>query len=205
MLYVLGTISMGFVGLTILVLIFPHSFIDLKFSQELQEHQNPFLDGLMKFISWFGYSPGSTITVAAGILLFLVSGYRKEALFVFFTSFSGLISTGIKVIIDRPRPSEPLVRVVRKATEYSFPSGHVLFYVIYFGFLSVLMYSLRSIPKWIRLTVGTFSLFMVFTIPFSRIYLGAHWFTDVTAGFLLGMLCLYALCFFYFKKPAETK
>ena len=70
--YVLGVISIGFICLTALVIIFPHSFIDLEFSQEVQEHQSPLLDSLMKMVSWFGYFQGSADQRAfSGFVLFL--------------------------------------------------------------------------------------------------------------------------------------
>lgn len=201
--YVLGGISAGFVLLTISIFVFPHSFIDLEFSQEVQEFQNPFLDSLMKLVSWFGNSPGSFVTVLTGSLLFFIFKYRKEALFVLLTAASGLVSTIIKVLVNRPRPSEPLVRVVQKANQQSFPSGHVMFYIVYFGFLTVLMYHLKTIPKALRIIIAAISLLLIFTVPYSRIYLGDHWFTDVLGGFLMGMLCLYMLSYFYFRKPAK--
>jgi membrane-associated phospholipid phosphatase len=116
---------------------------------------------------------------------------------------AGLVSTIVKVLVNRPRPTDDLVRVVLKTTQQSFPSGHVLFYVVFFGFVVVLMYQLEGIAKWARVMVALISLFMIFTIPFSRIYLGAHWFTDVTGGFLLGLLCLYLLSWLYLHKPAK--
>ncbi|BAU52592.1 phosphatase PAP2 family protein [Mucilaginibacter gotjawali] len=203
--FVLGSISAGFVALTILIIIFPHSFVDLKFSQEMQEHQNPFLDATMKTASWFGYFPGSAIVVLGGTLLFFIFKYRREALYVFLTSLSGLVSSVIKLLVNRPRPTSPDVRIVQKVYEQSFPSGHVLFYIVFFGFLIVLMYQLKTIGKVIRISVASFSALLIFAIPFSRIYLGAHWFTDVLGGFLLGMLCLYLLCIFYFRKTAANK
>ena len=201
--FVLGLITAGFIVLSALVVIFPQSFIDVAFSREIQEHQNPLLDNLMKLVSWFGYSPGCIIVVAAAALVFLLFKYRREALFVLLTALAGLVSTLVKILVNRPRPAEPIVHIVGKVSQQSFPSGHVLFYIVYFGFLIVLMYRLTTIPKIIRVGVSAISLLLIFIIPFSRIYLGAHWFTDVLGGFLLGILCLYLLCFYYFKKPAN--
>ena len=203
--FVLGGISIGFIVLTILIVIFPHSFVDLKFSREMQEHQNPFLDTTMKAASWFGYFPGSAIVVVLGALLFFIFNYRKEALFVFLTSISGLVSSIVKILVNRPRPTAPTVRIVQKVYEQSFPSGHVLFYIVFFGFLIVLMYQLKAVPKFIRISTAAVSGLLILVIPFSRIYLGAHWFTDVLCGFLLGMLCLYLLCIFYFRKTSANK
>jgi undecaprenyl-diphosphatase len=198
--YVLGVISVGFIILTVLVIIFPHSFIDQEFSEEVQEHRSPFLDNLMKLVSWFGYFPGSVISVFSAALLFFNFKYRREALFILLTSLAGLLSASVKILVNRPRPTEPLVRIVQKVNEQSFPSGHVLFYIVFFGFLTVLMYDLKTVPRVIRITVSTISMVLIFTIPISRIYLGAHWFTDVIGASLLGVLSLYALCFFYFRR-----
>ncbi len=196
--YVLGSISVGFVVLTILISVFPKSLVDREFSQEMQEHQNPFLDTMMKLVSWFGYYPGSIIVLLSAVLLFFIFKYRNEALCVLITSLSGLVTLLVKIVVNRPRPTEPLVRIVQKVNQQSFPSGHVLFYIVFFGFLTVLMYHLKTIPKVVRISVTAISMLLIFAIPFSRIYLGAHWFTDVLGGFLLGILCLYALCVFYF-------
>jgi undecaprenyl-diphosphatase len=200
--YVLGGITLAFIALTVSIFIFPHSFIDLAFSQEVQEFQNPFLDSIMKLVSWFGNSPGSTVTVVTGTIAFFAFKLRREALFVLLTGASALVSTLVKILVNRPRPAEPLVHVIQKASLQSFPSGHVTFYIVYFGFLLVLMYHLKTIPKVIRVTIASLSIVLILAIPYSRIYLGDHWFTDVLGGFLLGMLCLYTLSFFYFRKPA---
>ncbi|MDB4926865.1 phosphatase PAP2 family protein [Mucilaginibacter sp.] len=201
--YVLGFITLGFILLTVFVCFFPLSFIDREFSAEVQEHQYPFLDTSMKAISLFGYMPYAPIMVLSTALIFLIFKYRKEALFLALTLLSGLISSVIKLLINRPRPSEPLVRIIIKTQQQSFPSGHVLFYVMFFGFLTLLMYKLKTISKYFRIPVSIISLLLIFSIPFSRIYLGAHWFTDVTAGFLLGLICLYILSFLYLKQPSS--
>ena len=192
-------ITVGFILLSLAVKFLPLSILDREFSEEIQEHQNPLLDFAMKFISWFGFFPGSVIIVIAASTAFFIFKYKKEALFVLLTSVSGLVSTLIKTIVNRPRPTDKLVRIVQKVNQDSFPSGHVLFYVVFFGFLALLMYQLKSIPKFIRITVSVISLLLIFSIPISRVYLGAHWFTDVVGGFLMGIISLYALSYFYEK------
>jgi undecaprenyl-diphosphatase len=205
MLLVLGAITIGFVVLTAFVLLFPSSFLDIEFSEEVQEHANPLLDGVMKAISSFGYMPNAPIMVSGTALLFLIFKRKKEALFVILTSLSSLVSLGIKILVNRPRPTDNFVKILVKTTEKSFPSGHVLFYVVFFGFLTLLMYEVKSIPKLVKLPVSVISLLLIFTIPYSRVYLGAHWFTDVTAGFFLGLICLYGLSVWYLKKPVSQK
>lgn len=197
MFLVIGIICLGFTILSIYVAYNSTDNFDESFSRHIQAHQNPTLDTVMQIISWFGYSPGSIIMVITAPLIFLIFKYKREALFMLLTSLSGLVSTILKIIVNRPRPSEPLVHVFRKATEQSFPSGHVLFYVVYFGFLALLMVQLKTIPFIIRSVVFTISVFLIFTVPFSRIYLGAHWFTDVLGGALVGVILLNLLSYFY--------
>ena len=205
MLYLIGAIAIGFLLITAFVFFFPNSFIDREFSEEVQEHQNPLLDLLMKGISYLGYMPYAAIMVVVAALLFYLFKYKREALFVVLTSLSGLVSSAIKLVIDRPRPSEPSVKILVKTTQQSFPSGHVLFYVIFFGFVALLMFELKSIPKYISRSIAVICLLLVFTIPYSRVYLGAHWFTDVTAGFFLGVICLYVLGLIYLKPKRAIK
>jgi membrane-associated phospholipid phosphatase len=150
----------------------------------------------------FGYMPYAPIMIAGTALFFLIFKRKKEALFVILTALSSLISLSIKILVNRPRPTDNIVKILVKTTEKSFPSGHVLFYVVFFGFLALLMFELKAIPKLIRISVSAISLLLIFTIPYSRVYLGAHWFTDVTAGFFLGLLCLYGLSIWYLKKPS---
>ncbi len=200
MLYVLGGILLVFIALSILVYLFPTSLLDQEFSEEIQELNMPELDAAMKLISWFGYMPNSLIMVSVASLLFFICRYKKESFYTFSSLASGFVSSGVKILIDRPRPAEPVVRIIEKAQRQSFPSGHVLFYVVFFGFLIVLMYHLKSINSKIRYFVAGLAAGFIISVPFSRIYLGAHWFTDVLGGFLLGILCLFILSYLYFRK-----
>jgi len=189
-----------FIGLSCLIYFFPLSFIDLGISRKIQEHHNVRLDHFMAFISLFGTMPYSAVTVGVASLLFFIAKYRREALFTLFTTLSGVVSTLTKMLINRPRPSKDLVRIIEIARQQSFPSGHTLFYTVFFGFLIIVMGNLKSINYYLRMGVASLSAAMILLIPFSRIYLGAHWFTDVLGGAMLGMLCLLILGYLYLPK-----
>ncbi|WP_168036665.1 phosphatase PAP2 family protein [Neolewinella antarctica] len=193
----------GFVVLTLLVLFVPPALFDLGFSLEVQEDQSPVLDAAMHAVSWFGNGIAPGLIPALVALTFLLLGARREALFTLLTLLSGAVIYGIKILIDRPRPTADLIRIIEDAQFQSFPSGHVTFYVTFFGFVVFLMYRLTWVWTWLRWTAAIICLALIFTVPFSRMYLGAHWFTDVAAGFLIGLLCLIVLAGWYASRQDD--
>ena len=201
LIYVLGSLLLGFIILTILISYTPIPLFDHEFSEEVQEHQHPFLDKLMNVVSWPGYAPQSMLLVLSVSLVFFLLKKKREAFFIALTLLSGVISRVLKILIDRPRPTDDLVRIIDVAKYQSFPSGHVLLYVIFFGFLIVLMSKMKEIHGAVRIAVIVVCAFLIFTIPFSRIYLGAHWFTDVLGSIMLGLLGLFFLSYYYLKSP----
>lgn len=204
MLWIVVLIAAGFMALSVFIHIYPDLSIDLRLSRDIQRHQDAFFDALMYAISTPGYMPESVIMVSATALLLYLYRYKKAAIFVLLTGLSALVSTIIKALVNRPRPSDTLVRIMKKTAQQSFPSGHVLFYVVFFGFIILLMLQLEGISKWVKYPVIIISAFLIFTVPVSRIYLGAHWFTDVIGGFLSGLVCLYVLSWFYLRRTANA-
>lgn len=198
-LQLLAIIGIGFIVLSILILVFPNSWLDSEFSEEIQEHHNVTIDFLMKGISWFGQTWNSIILVFISAILLLIGRKKREALFCVSTLFIGLITYAIKVLINRPRPSNDLVRVIVDVPHQSFPSGHVSFYIVFFGFIAFLFYHDQLLSKLPRYIIISSCVFLILTIPISRIYLGAHWFTDVLGGFLLGSIFLSFLLLFFLK------
>ena len=202
--YVVLGLTALFLLVTAFVWLLPTSFIDLEFSEEVQEHTFPLLDSLMKGISWFGTQWVAISLTLGTALIFLLLRFRREAFFLSLTLLSSVVTFGIKVLVNRPRPSEDLVRIVVKAQHQSFPSGHTTYYVTFFGLLIFLLFRLRQVPQPVRWTVGVFSLLLILTVPFSRVYLGDHWFTDVLAGFVLGLISLIGLIYFYLRPVGKS-
>ena len=81
------------------------------------------------------------------------------------------------------------------------PSGHVVHYVVFFGFLLTVMIVDKKIPWFCRIIIGVSSVVLILTISISRIYLGAHWATDVFGAYLFGIFYLGILLTFYLKIP----
>lgn len=194
----------GFILLTLFVYLLPPTFIDIEFSEEVQEDRNPLLDWTMRLVSWFGNGVVPVVLTVLTALVFYIVRARREALFVLLTLLAGAVIYVLKIAVDRPRPTEDLVTIIEHAQFQSFPSGHVTFYVVFFGFLTFLMYRLSWVFNWLRWSVGLISLALIFSVPFSRMYLGAHWFTDVLAGFLVGLLCLIGLAQWYLLKKTAS-
>lgn len=197
LMHVIIALITGYAFLTVFVLLSPDTIIDLKVSSHVQRYQRPWLDSLMTGISWFATTTGGVITLTTISLIFLLLRKKLEALFVLAPLLVVPIVSVVKRLVGRARPTADVVRVIRDFQHPSFPSGHVVFYVVFFGFLAFLLYRGRTLPQWLRYTLGVLCVLLVFTVPFSRMYLGAHWFTDVMAGFLLGLTLLIGLIKWY--------
>jgi undecaprenyl-diphosphatase len=90
------------------------------------------------------------------------------------------------MLIGRPRPTAELVGFAYRSDELSFPSGHVVFYVCYFGFLFFAAYALMRRGSNLRRAALVLSALPVLLIGFSRVTLRAHWPSDVLGAYLLG-------------------
>ena len=106
--------------------------------------------------------------------------------------------------MDRPRPSADLVNVISQLRDYSFPSGHVLYFTAFLGFLVFLVYTLLKNSWWRTLLMVVLG-GMVALIGLSRIYEGHHWASDVLAAYLLGSVWLTLSVYVYrWGKPANA-
>lgn len=194
----------AFAVLLVLARVTPYFAFDLLIEHFIQSLASAPMDLLMQGISWIGFEPQSIVIALAIIVYLFVVGWRWEAGMLAFAALGvTILGAGIKLFVQRARPTAQLVHVFAPLNDYSFPSGHVLFFTAFFGFLWFLLYT-HAKPSWYR-TVGliVFGL-LVALVGVSRIYLGQHWPSDVLGAYLLGSLWLALTIFIYrkFKTPA---
>jgi undecaprenyl-diphosphatase len=135
-------------------------------------------------------APGGFVSVvtalAAAVMAHQRSGYWLGRLAL---SVPGgvLLNEVLKYTFHRSRPAleHPLVEL----PSYSFPSGHAVAATVFYGFAAILLWSYVA-PKLWRVVIGTAVVVLVLMVGFSRVYLGAHYPTDVLAGFLEGVAWL---------------
>ena len=111
-----------------------------------------------------------------------------------------LLNIALKDSFQRARPvlTDPLVRL----GTYSFPSGHAVASTVFYGMLCAIVFA-RTRSRRIRAAVATLACVMVPLVAFSRVYLGAHFMSDVLAGIAVGTLCV--LLFSRWLGPAPVK
>ncbi|UKT65696.1 phosphatase PAP2 family protein [Pedobacter mucosus] len=202
---ILILLILSFILLSVFIAAHPIFQMDIEISLFMQLYQANWLDKFMLAISFFGELPYSLLMVLVVAGIFFQQKFKREAYFISSILLSGLIILGIKSIINRPRPTSFYVRLVEINRFQSYPSGHVLSYTIFFGFMIVLMNTIHDIPIVTKKIINSISIFFLILIAPSRIYLGAHWFTDTVGGFLLGLICLFPLCYFYLNREREIK
>jgi len=183
--------------LTFMVKTIPSFPIDLEITRALQSLNSPIFAALMSLISWPGFSPQSYILSLIIVAVIYLFGLHWEAISALVAALlPPILNVIVKELIRRPRPTVDLVHVLRILESYSFPSGHVMFYVGFFGFLWFLVYTLLK-RSWRRtlllILLGT----LIGLVGISRIYLGQHWPSDVLGAYLLGGLTLVAILQFY--------
>ncbi|HWE61177.1 MAG TPA: phosphatase PAP2 family protein [Chloroflexota bacterium] len=164
------------------------------------------LDGLLRAVSWFGYTPQDIIVDGVILLvLFFVLRLREDALFLLGAVLgSAALNWLVKTLVARPRPGMPLVQVLQHAGSYSFPSGHVMSYVTFFGFLAAILW-IRLRPSVLRTIAIAICLALIILIGPSRIYLGAHWTSDVIGAYLLGGIWLSVMLRLYVARLDRTR
>ena len=174
---------------------------DMSITKQLQKRHNPLLRKFMIGISEIGF-PKLAVPITVCIAsIFWALRFRLEALFILLTSSSNILNALVKRLIKRPRPTNELVTVVRVINEPSFPSGHVMHYTNFFGLLIYLLATNWRSSRLRNILIATCTSLIVAIGP-SRVYLGAHWPSDVMAGYLYGGLWFGGLMTVYLRIKA---
>ena len=160
---------------------------DMGITAALQKQRHPWIRRFMIAISEIGF-PTLSIPLTIGVAgIFLGLRFRLEAIFILLTTSSNLLNALVKRLIKRPRPTKELVTVARVINEPSFPSGHVMHYTNFFGLLIYLLATNWRSGRLRNILIAICTALIVFIGP-SRVYLGAHWPSDVMAGYIYGGL-----------------
>ena len=170
--------------LTTIIIINKQSLDILLYNQFIKYLINPHLTTIFKFITNIGGPVSLIITTI--ILMFLIKEKKINLSLIINLLTITIINTIIKELVKRPRPSG--YNIITE-TGYSFPSGHSMVGLAYFGYLIYLTNKYLS-NKYLKLTITIFLSLLIISIGLSRIYLGVHYASDVIAGFLLSSIYL---------------
>lgn len=136
---------------------------------------------IMKCITWCG---GVVCLISITLLSFILLKNKKISVLILVNLITiTILNQLFKFILQRPRPTE--IRIINE-TGYSFPSGHSMISMAFYGFLIYLIYKYvkNKYIKWISISLLTC---LIVLIGLSRIYLGVHYASDVLAGFLIAI------------------
>ena len=175
---------------------------DVGIARVIQEPNSRMYDALMHAVSELGWRWISVGARASVTTLMWAAGFRMESAFTLST-WSGDVLTGvIKSQVLRPRPTRDLVRVVSQLGEASFPSGHVVHYVTFYGFLFYLVFTHLK-QRWFRTALLTLLAGLILLVGPSRVYMGHHWPSDVGGAYLVGTLWLGLIIIAYIETKAH--
>lgn len=169
----------------------PLTKFDLTLSTWIRAHSTPLGDRIFVVMSALG-SPAAMAAVGGVGALVLLVRRKWLILTAWIAAFAGagLLTLVLKNIIQRPRPVDASQFLY--GMTFSFPSGHALGSLVGYGMLAYVVGStwVKSVRGRVRLGIGTAML--VLAIGISRLYLGVHYFSDVVAGYAVGILWLSA-------------
>lgn len=167
----------------------PLTRFDLTVTTLFRAHATPLGDRIFSIISALG-SPIAMGIVGGGGALLLFVRRKWVVLSAWVAAFAGagVLTLVLKNLIRRPRP--PAASEFLYGTSFSFPSGHALGSLVGYGMLAYVVGSM-----WIDTNRGRFQLVigtaaLIIAIGLSRLYLGVHYFSDVVAGYAVGVLWL---------------
>jgi len=171
---------------------------DITITSELQEVKNPVFSSVMQGVSAIGGATIGILMTGAVAALFIFRGQMLEAAFILITLSNFVLTSALKVLVARPRPpyfeANP-ADTFHLIDQYSFPSGHVIFFIVFFGFIAYLAWFRQT--GWTRLIVITVCGALIIFIGPSRVYLGAHWASDILGSYIFGILWLLLLILGY--------
>jgi len=170
--------------------------IDAYIFHSLENLRTPWADQVMIFITQFGNQALLAIVLAGSCAWLFWKRYTKAAwhwLAVYVSA--GLLTWVLKNTVQVPRP-------LTAYGGYSFPSAHTSMSLAVYGFLALIIArELHVTRRWLPYSGAGL---IIVSIALSRLYLGVHWFSDVLAGLLLGLIWVALIGIAYDRHPAPA-
>ena len=178
--------------------------LDASASAFVHSFASPIMDALMTAASAVGSGPALLVLAAATAAVALVRGRPALAAFLAVASVGVvLLNDGLKLVVARSRPTFDWAAVL---PDYSYPSGHAMQSIVVLVAVAFVAWALLGRRVGIVATVVALGLALL--IGLSRIYLGAHYLTDVIGGLLAGaawlILVVWAFRAAWRRREGET-
>lgn len=199
--FVLALFALAYLVRNVIVL--HRTGFDQKVFAYLQNHINPENSNIMLFFTFLGTHrfliPANLVLIAYFVFIQKHKWYAIKIPAIALSSLA--LMFGLKHFFHRPRPDVPLIF---KAEGLSFPSGHALFSITFYGLLVYIIY--HSVEnKFLKWTLITLLVLLMPVIGFSRVYLRVHYASDVIAGFCVGFIWLVLTIWFLNRVEAYTR
>jgi membrane-associated phospholipid phosphatase len=165
----------------------PMMELDQAASLWFATHRHAALTRAMLLVSELHRTAQVLAAAAVLALVLLRRGQQRSALALLVVPTGMVLNVGLKESFQRVRPmlDDPLVQLAT----YSFPSGHAVASTVFYGMACALVFTHVRSRAW-RALAATFAVAMVLVVTFSRVYLGAHYPSDVVAGVAVGTICV---------------
>ena len=180
-----------FITVTILLLAGKIKELDEYINNLMLNIRNNSLTNIMIVITNIG---SSYALIALSLLLLFIIKKKRIPLAIIINLISvTLISQLFKFIIQRDRPEGFNILV---ESGYSYPSGHSMVSMAYYGLIAYLIY--KNVKNKVLKTILIITIFIgIILIGFSRLYLGMHYFSDVISGFFAAIAYLMVFIHYY--------
>lgn len=165
----------------LLLVYFGKDSLDVLISNFFSGISNNFANGFFIFLGYYSRAILVLIAIVVAGSLYFQKRKRESFFFILILVAGEIITDVVKLIVGRERPLLQMINY----SGFSFPSGHSTFSIILFS-LIIYFYkdSIKNkTKKFIFIAVNVLAILL---IGFSRIYLNAHWFSDVIGGYALG-------------------
>jgi undecaprenyl-diphosphatase len=160
------------------------ALFDPRAEQWLVAVRTAWLTDAMKSVTWLGSTAVivPALVLVAAVLVMRGRDWRSAILLAAAVAGAVGLYNIVKVAVERPRP--PSTVWIGDYSGAAFPSGHATQAVAFYGMLAIVLSAKRS--GGVRVVVWVSAAVMTLVVGTSRFYLGAHWLTDVLAGYALG-------------------